>query len=51
MNNRQILATITVAILCSGILVLLTDIEENLIHLVECNQLSKDIKNSRKHCS
>lgn len=50
MNKHQVLASIAVASLCSGILVLLTDIEKDLTDLLRCKQLSTQLEPSKRKC-
>ncbi len=50
MNKRQIWASIAVASFCGVILILLTDIEGNVVQLIECNLISQNKKKSQDIC-
>ena len=50
MTSRQTLVSLTVSALCTGILVLFTDIEGELVRWVNCNAIPTEMDKNSDLC-
>ncbi len=50
MNSRQTGAAVAIALLCAGILVLLTDVEVGIVRWVNCGPFSTEAEKKSEVC-